>query len=186
MTKRSKKVSVARLTTAEKWAREGKITPEMARHIGQNAEEREMGEAGKASSATVLQLRMSPVERMYHKHKLLTEEEYAAAQKLRADFDRSGLDTLKACDWTREVVDGGAHKAEPIFVEEARRAVLNALAAVSVKGKNLVIDVVIREKEVADANSFFTTPDRAHQATGNRVLLRAELQRLVDHYRNGK
>lgn len=182
MTKHSKKVSLAKLTTAERWARDGKITPELARHIGEHSEEREMGEAGRAGNATVLQLRMSPIERMYHKYKLLTEEEYAAAQKLRADFDRSGLDTLKACDWTREVVDGGSHKAEPMFVEEARWAVLNALAAVSSLGKNLIIDVVIREKEVADAESFFTTPDRAHQATGNRALLRADLQRLVKHY----
>lgn len=181
MSKRAKrKISVART-----WANEGRITPEYARKIGDDAEEREIGQ-GTASSATVLQLRMSPVDRLHHKHKLLTDAEYAAAVKLKADFDRSGLDTLKASDPAREVVDGGTHKAEPVFVEEARRAVLKALAAVSVLGKNLVIDVVIHEKEIADADSFFTTPDRAHQSTGNRALLRAELQRLAVHYGIGR
>ena len=112
MSKRTRrKPSVART-----WANEGRITPEYARKIGDDAEEREIA-YGSAGKATVLYVRTSPIAYLAGRKKL-TPSMVEAAERLREDFDQSGLDTLKAQDLTRERVDGGGHKGAPELLAE--------------------------------------------------------------------
>lgn len=175
MSKRARrKPSVART-----WANEGRITPEYARKIGDDAEAVEKAD-GTASSVTVLQI-LAPIDRL-HRDGKITQSEYDAGCKYRSDYQRSGLDTLRAADYTREVVDGGEHKPEPGFRIDALDAYHKATAKLPYGIGKFVFDVVVLEVPVHKADAFLVTADAAHQSTFQRGLLRQGLQILAAHY----
>lgn len=190
-----------RVTVAEVYARDHPdvLTPEQVRRIGNEAETITQAE-GSASNVEVLRRTPSPIERLLRLG-LVTKSQAGAAVQFRTDFELAGLDPLKASDWTKPVVDYGhtgtlalneiesvndlldaRRRASPMFRELRRQAFNAALKVLSPLSHSMTCDIVLRDVEPADAESFFRTPDRNHQSTGNRALLVADLIRLALHY----
>lgn len=170
-----------KVTLGEKYVKAGLITPELGTKIGNAAKERAIAD-GSATNVLTLEVNAGPIAWLRSRG-LITQSQFEAAERFRGDFERSGLDTLRAQDFTRPVVDQSGHKGAPEFRQRALDDFNSALRCLGKILKDMVCDVVLRDVPIADAASFYSTPDRAHQSTANRALLIAGLIQLVEHYR---
>lgn len=183
---RAGRIRKQKVTLVERWARDGLITPERARQVGEHVVERVIAD-GTASNVTVLEIRDDPIDKLW-KRNLITAMEREAAEKFRENYERSGLDALKAQDWTRPLVDQSGHKGAPEFRQEAldrhNHAILAIEALDKVSGllKRMFLDVVLRKVPLVEADTFIKRGNERDQKASNLALLRLCLQGLMAHY----
>lgn len=163
-------------TLAQQWARNERITPELAAKIGKNAEERDVG------GVKVMQLYPGPIE-ILARRGLLTKSLTAAATKLREDFERSGLSNLRAQDLTRPVVDQSGHKGEPLLNEMARSRFNAAIRCVSKVLYPTIRDVVLYDVPLSEAETFLIMTNERDRSIAGRSSLVHGLIEIAEHYR---
>jgi hypothetical protein len=177
----SKRIKLGPVSLAERKAKDGLITPERAKKLGEELSVRDIPE-GTAGKITVLQVSQAPLDRM-HRRDQITQSEFEAGDRFRTHYYASGLDPMRAVDFSRPYVDGGEHKPEPEFrahhLQEYKRAVQ------SVRAWNLTVlkDVLLDEKRFEDCvaiRSLYASP-RDWQIAG-MTMLRVALRMLVDHF----
>ncbi|MEJ8571329.1 DUF6456 domain-containing protein [Microbaculum marinum] len=114
---------------------------------------------------------------------LVSDAQYRAGERLRADFERGRLGPRVTADWTRPA-SGRGRRASAGSVGElldstisARRRVETALAALGPELGSLLLDVCCFLTGLEDAERCRGWPRRSA-----KVVLRIALDRLADHY----
>lgn len=112
----------------------------------------------------------------------LTEEEFEAGERLRADYHRSVLAERVTSDWTSymaPVRTGRARVREdaPACAHDAKERVMNALAAAGPGLDRMLSAVCLRETGLEGAEQAENWPRRSGKA-----ILKLALQRLAIHY----
>jgi hypothetical protein len=169
------------ISLAQRKARDGLITPERARKLGDDLSVRELPE-GTAGKITVLQVSQAPLDRM-HKRDQITQSEFEAGDRFRTHYFASGLDPMRAVDFSRPYVDGGEHKPEPEFRTHHLQEYQRAVQSVRAWNMNILKEVVLDEKRFEDCKSLqvlYASP-RDWQIAG-KAQLHIALRMLADHF----
>jgi len=113
---------------------------------------------------------------------LLSAGQVMAGERLRADYHRSAMGSPAGSDWTR--LPGGGTRGfrcdpadAPVSRIDARRRVMDALAAVGPGFDRLLVSVLLRETGMQAAERTLAWPDRS-----GAPALKLALDRLAVHY----
>jgi hypothetical protein len=122
-------------------------------------------------------LRDDPLGRLHARHQI-AEHHYRAALELRELFEAAEIGGVKACDFTKEPVDGGNYIREP-YSDRNRRAADNIAAVRNKLGRD---DFVLLKLVLADR--MFLSQIAEHRGWGTRSAARrfkAALESLALH-----
>lgn len=112
----------------------------------------------------------------------ITRSMWQGATMFREHFDRSGLETLRAVDWTREVVDGGQSKPEPMFRDKHLSAFNAAIRQLGPLSSPVVTDVVLRDVRPEDCRASSRYSNARDRRTEAMTKLCEGLARLAVHF----
>ncbi|MBN9788058.1 hypothetical protein DMP17_05570 [Pseudonocardia sp. TMWB2A] len=140
------------------------------------------GRAGDSARRSVtVNMREHAIGWLYHRT-LITGIQFAAAEKLRADYERAGLVRMSMMQWTKTADKtsrrAGASPHEPTLAQiDAKR---RFYAAIDAAGPGLA-DICWR---LICANETLTGAEKAlgWPARSGRIVLGIALDRLADHY----
>ena len=112
---------------------------------------------------------------------LISEEEYAAGERLREDFTRAQLNPRVTSDWTRPINDlprasYGVHEVAGAALA-ARRRVHAALEAVGPGLAEPLVAICCRLEGLEAVEAAYAWPQRA-----GKIVLKIALERLARHY----
>lgn len=127
----------------------------------------------------------SPLARLYTRKTAkggpwLSDEEFAAGERLRADFEKSRLGPKISANWNVEIATGrrGGEAAEiSDFALDARRRLDKAIAMLGPELADLALDVCCFLKGLEQVERERRWPPRSA-----KLMLRAALRLLVSHY----
>ena len=112
---------------------------------------------------------------------LISEEQYEAGERLRADFTRAQMMPRTTADWTMPLRSSRRHAASTLDPSEAalaaRQRFYRALDAVGPGLAEPLVDVCCYMKGMEEAERLRGWPPRA-----GKVVLAIALERLADHY----
>lgn len=134
--------------------------------------------------ANVVALRVTAVviDRLA-KQRHITRSMHEAAVKLRDNYQRSGLDQMRAVDWTRPYVDGGKDKHEPDFQVKALSEFNHAIKKLGPWTYSVISDVVLNDKKPEDASVSGMYRDRQRRGVETLTVLRMGLTALCEHWK---
>jgi hypothetical protein len=163
----------------------GKITPQRALRLiedGGEATEPEIVNP-ECPSQNIVALRVNEVVIDWlAKRKHITPSMHEAATKLRKHFDKSGLDQLRAMDPTRDVVDGGQSKPEPMFRQKHLTEFNHAIKQLGPWSYSVISDVVLNDKKPEDASVSGMYRDKQRKGVETLTVLRMGLSILALHW----
>jgi hypothetical protein len=176
---RKRKVQV---TLAERAVAADRLTPERAKMLKDALEEREVVDPDDGGKRMALTVSDAPLDRLA-KGKHITQSMWEAGDRLRRHHLQSGLEQMRAVDWTRPYVDGGIHKPEPEFREAHLRQYNRAVAAVRPWQFNVLRDIVLDERPVDDCGAVRTMyATQRDRTTAGMTELRNALRALAEHF----
>lgn len=117
------------------------------------------------------------------KQRHITRSMHEAAVRLRDAYQRSGLDQMRAVDWTRPYVDGGKDKHEPEFQVKALTEFNHAIRQLGPWTYSVISDVVIGDKKPEDASVSGMYRDRQRKGVETMTVLRMGLSTLALHWK---
>jgi hypothetical protein len=161
------------------------ITPERAARLAgedAHAAEEKLADPDKPSNNVVV-LRVSEIVvdwlvRRNH----ITRSMWQGATIFREHFDRSGLEQLRAMDMTKDIVDGGQSKPEPMFRDKHLSAFNSALRSLGPLSSPVVTDVVLRDVKPEECRASSHYSSARDQRTETMTKLRDGLARLALHF----
>lgn len=128
----------------------------------------------------VVNMREHAITWLYHR-KLITDAQFAAAEKLRADYERAGLVRMSMMQWAKTA---DAARTRSAAMSEPTLAQMDAKrrfdAAIKATGPGLA-DICWR---LICANESLTSAEKSlgWPARSGRIVLAIALDRLADHY----
>ena len=170
------------VTLAERVVSLDRITMERATMLGDALEEREIVDPEDGGRRQALSVSDAPLDRL-SKAQHITRSMWEAGDKLRAHWLQSGLDTMRAADWTRPYVDGGQSKPEPELRERHIRQYRLAMAALRPWHANVIRDIVLDERAVEDCSAvraMYASP--RDRLIAGMTELRNALRALAEHF----
>ena len=163
----------------------GLITPERAFRLaneGAHAAEETMADPNKPSNnVVVLRVSETVVDWLLRRNHI-TRSMWQGATIFREHYDKSGLEQLRAMDPTKDVVDGGQSKPEPIFLERHLSAFNAALRSLGPLSSPVVTDVVLRDVRPEDCRTFSRYNSSRDCRTEAMTRLCDGLARLALHF----
>ncbi|MCY4504562.1 MAG: DUF6456 domain-containing protein [Hyphomicrobiales bacterium] len=112
----------------------------------------------------------------------LTEDEFAAGERLARDYDASGMRTRMTMDWERPVVQAGRHNAGvPDCMLDARTRLRAALNFVGPSLQSILLAVCCDLCGLEEIESRFGWPRRSA-----KLVLKIALAQLVLFYKTGR
>ena len=128
----------------------------------------------------------SPLSRLFvrkdrHGKAWLSAEEFAAGERIRADFERAGLSPRISASWSMPVASGnGARHGKgdlSDFALDSRRRLEKALALLGHELANTVLDICCFLKGLEEVEREHSWPPRSA-----KLMLRTALRMLTVHY----
>jgi hypothetical protein len=113
----------------------------------------------------------------------ITPSMWYAAVTFREHFDRSGLEQLRAMDPTKDVVDGGNAKPEPLFRDKHLTQFNAALRQLGPLSSPVVTNVVLRDVRPEDCRTTSRYKGERDRRTEAMTMLCDGLARLAVHFR---
>lgn len=161
------------------------ITPQRAAHLvadGGEAVEEKIADPDRPST-NVIALRVNEIVidwlvRRGH----ITRSMWQGATMFRDHYDKSGLEQLRAVDWTREAVDGGKSKPEPLFREKHLAAFNAAIRQLGPLSSPVVTDVVLRDVRPEDCRASSRYKNARDRRTEVMTKLCDGMARLAVHF----
>jgi len=116
-------------------------------------------------------------------NRLISDEEYAAGERLRTDFEKAQMQPRVTASWTGLPDDGnrraapGTHMELQDFVIAAQDRVRQALSAVGTEHANVLVDVCCLETGLTTVEKSSGWPQRS-----GKIVLQMALRQLARHY----
>jgi len=156
-----------------------------AGHLAQHAEFAEPS-AGHVAGQARINLNESPLSRLHLRREAsgkawIDADQFAAGERLRADFERAGLQPRISANWEASVAShgrGGIAADISDFALDARRRIDNAIAALDPDLAGVALDICCFLKGLEQVERERRWPPRSA-----KLMLRTALSILARHYR---
>lgn len=162
-----------------------KITPQRALRLieegGEATEDTIVDQDSPSQNVVVLRVNEVQIDRLVRKEQI-TRSMWHAAVMLRDHFDKSGLEQLRAMDPTRDKVDGGQSKPEPLFRDKHLTAFNRAIRDLGPLASPVVTEIVLRDTKIEDCRASSHYSNQRDRKTEIITRLRDGLCRLVLHF----